>query len=302
MSAQPSSTISSPANGRIGQKPCQARNAPTPHGMTQAPAKNTCAPRTLSEQFGQISMRSGSLSNVSMVTRNGPYSSRRKLIACCASRAAVAASVSDARLPGVIRHDGERGLTEESLERREILGHARHRRDRRRLAIQPAKLTPRASIARRVSCAWFRHPSFTPTTMSSRHAERPGQVRHGLPLADRGEPAPGALDDDPVGGLAEGVEIPRRIMAVSTSIPASFAAICGETGGSKQYGFTSVGQGSTLAACERARASALRKPSGCAPTPEATGFMTATRSAEGLEIRAPGRTPPPSCRLPCPCR
>jgi hypothetical protein len=33
-----------------------------PHGTTQAAAKSRRAPRALSEQFGQISMRSGSVS------------------------------------------------------------------------------------------------------------------------------------------------------------------------------------------------------------------------------------------------
>src|SRR5204863_9527340 len=95
LSAQPSSAISSPAKGRTGQKPFMARNAPTPHGSTQAPAKNTCAPRTLSEQFGQISMRSGSRStDVTMVTRNGLVPAVHQQVLECTAGIAVSLRVA----------------------------------------------------------------------------------------------------------------------------------------------------------------------------------------------------------------
>jgi hypothetical protein len=57
MSAQPSSAISSPANGSTGQKPRAAQKPATPNDTAQMLPKNSSAARVLSEQFGAISIR-----------------------------------------------------------------------------------------------------------------------------------------------------------------------------------------------------------------------------------------------------
>src|SRR6185312_1539641 len=55
-SAQPSSTISRPQKGRMGQKPRAAIRPPMVKDTKHRPAKKPRAPRTLSEQLGEISM------------------------------------------------------------------------------------------------------------------------------------------------------------------------------------------------------------------------------------------------------
>lgn len=55
--AHPRNAISSPENGRMGQKPLNVMNPAMANETAHIPPKNRNAARTLSEQCGQISMR-----------------------------------------------------------------------------------------------------------------------------------------------------------------------------------------------------------------------------------------------------
>lgn len=56
-SAHPRNAISRPEKGSTGQKPCKAMNPAIANDTAHIPPKNRNAARTLSEQWGQISMR-----------------------------------------------------------------------------------------------------------------------------------------------------------------------------------------------------------------------------------------------------
>src|SRR2546423_693552 len=84
-----------------------------------------------------------------------PYSSCRKLMALRASRAAAASSVSEEAAPGSQGGAIARAGSPSSRSSEARFSAVRAMSGSVPLAIQPAKLTPRASIASRVSCARF---------------------------------------------------------------------------------------------------------------------------------------------------
>ena len=104
-------------------------------------------------------------------------------------------------------------------------------------ATHPAKLHAVRLDRELVSSAWLRQPSRRPTTRSTGNSGC-RQIRHRLAVIDRSKPAAGALDHDAIGPRGQSSRNRCGSCVKSTPIPASSAAICGDIGGSKQYGLT----------------------------------------------------------------
>ena len=111
----------------------------------------------------------------------------------------------------------------------EILRCARQRRHRRRLAIQPAKVTPRASMAETRQLRVVQAAEPQAHDQQDRNATAPRRGRPWFAVSLIGASQPPAPSTTTQSATAPpGVEQPPD-PAVSTLIPASFAAICGET-------------------------------------------------------------------------